>query len=148
MRLELTRRADYAIRATICLARERRGQLVPAPEIARRMDVPKRFLPQIMQDLVRAELVEATPGRGGGYQLTRPPGEVSLLEVIEAAEGDARRRKCVLGSSNCDATRACGIHDIFAAAQDALLDRLADSTILDAAQASDGASNTAHTLGS
>ena len=84
MRLELTRRADYAIRATICLARERRGQLVTAPEIAQRMDVPKRFLPQIMQDLVRAELVEGTPGRGGGYQLTRPPDEVSLLEVIEA----------------------------------------------------------------
>ena len=90
MRLELTRRADYAIRTTICLAREGSDRLVSAPVIARRMEVPARFLPQIMQDLTRAGIVEALPGRGGGYRLTRVPNEVSLLEVIEAVEVNNR----------------------------------------------------------
>ena len=134
MRLELTRRADYAIRTSICLAHEGRGRLVPAPDIARRMDVPPRFLPQIMQDLVRAGLVEATAGRGGGYRLARAPGEVSLLEVIEAVEGDVRRRTCVLRASACSAGQPCGVHDLFAEAQDAMLERLAVATVLDASR--------------
>lgn len=136
MRLELTRRADYAIRTSICLAYEGRGRLVPAPDIARRMDVPPRFLPQIMQDLVRARLVEAFPGRGGGYRLARAASEVSLLEVIEAVEGDVRRRTCVLRSGPCAGGATCGVHDLFAAAQDALLERLADATVKDAARES------------
>ena len=133
MRLELTRRADYAIRTTICLAQEGSDRFVPAPAIARRMDVPARFLPQIMQDLVRAGLVAGTPGRGGGYRLTRAPADVSLLEVIEAVEGDIRRRTCVLRSEACAARRPCGVHDLFAGAQDALLERLAQATVADAA---------------
>lgn len=132
MRLELTRRADYAIRTTICLAQEGSDRFVPAPAIARQMDVPARFLPQIMQDLVRAGLVAGVPGRGGGYRLTRAPADVSLLEVIEAVEGDIRRRTCVLRSEACAARRRCGVHDLFASAQDALLDRLARATVQDA----------------
>jgi Rrf2 family protein len=136
MRLELTRRADYAIRTTICLAREGGDRLIPAPAIARQMEVPGRFLPQIMQDLVRAGLVEGAPGRGGGYRLTRSPSRVSLLEVIEAVEGDVRRRTCVLRADACAPDRACGVHDLFASAQDALLDRLAQATVRDAARVS------------
>lgn len=132
MRLQLTRRADYAIRTALCLGREGSQAWLPAPVIAQRMDVPPRFLPQIMQDLVRAGLVEASLGRGGGYRLARAPEEVSLLEIIEAVEGDARRRTCVLSSSACDASRPCDVHALFANAQDALLDRLAEATVLDA----------------
>lgn len=146
MRLQLTRRADYAIRAVICLASEGSGQRIPVSTIAKRMEAPRRFLPQIMQDLVQAGLVDGTPGRGGGYRLTRAPGEISLLEVIEAIEGDARRRTCVLSSSNCDLARPCSVHDLFASAQDALLERLADATILDATTDGPTATNTAHPL--
>jgi Rrf2 family protein len=132
MRLQLTRRADYAIRTALCLAREGSGQMLPASVIAERMEVPPRFLPQIMQDLVRAGLVEASIGRGGGYRLARRPAGISLLEVIEAVEGDARRRTCVLSSGSCDPSRPCDVHELFASAQDALLDRLRDATVLDA----------------
>jgi Rrf2 family protein len=86
---------------------------------------------------VRAGLVEASPGRGGGYRLTRAPDEVTLLEVIEAVEGDIRRRTCVLRADACAADRACGVHDLFAAAQDALLEQLAAATVQDAARGTD-----------
>lgn len=138
MRLELTRGADYAIRTTICLAREGDGRLVSAPVIAQRMDVPRRFLPQIMQDLVRAGLVEGSPGRGGGYRLTRAPEEVSLLEVIEAIEGDVRRRTCVLRADACSPSEPCGVHDMFASAQEAMLEQFARATVQDASHASGG----------
>jgi len=132
VRLQLTRRADYAIRVALCLGREQEGARLAASEIARRMDVPPRFLPQVMQDLVGARLVEASLGRGGGYRLTRPPGDISLLEVIEAVEGDARRRTCVLSAGDCDASRPCDVHGLFARAQDALLEELRGASIHDA----------------
>jgi Rrf2 family protein len=134
MRLQLTRRADYAIRTSICLAREGSAEWLAARDIARRMDVPPRFLPQIMQDLVHAGLVESSLGRGGGYRLARAPGAVSLLDVIEAVEGDARRRTCVLSSGACDADRPCDVHEFFASAQDALLERLSMATVADVAR--------------
>jgi len=108
--------------------------LVSAPHIARLMSVPPRFLPQIMQDLVRAGIVEASPGRGGGYRLTRAPGEVTLLEVIEAVEGNVRRQTCVLRADACGADQPCGVHDLFAEAQDALLERFAMATVREAAR--------------
>jgi len=134
MRLELTRRADYAIRAVLFLARHGEPGPASASRVAAGMGIPVRFLPHVMQDLSRAGIVQATVGRGGGYRLARDPRDVSLLEVIEAVEGDARRRACVLRSAACDPRRPCEVHGVFAAAQDALLERLAKASIQDAVE--------------
>jgi Rrf2 family protein len=132
MRLELTHRGAYAIRAVLTLAREHGGGVVPARAIAREMDIPVRFLPQVLGDLARAGLVEARLGRAGGYRLTRDPHRVSLLEVIEAVEGDARRQTCVLTGRHCgESPEACDVHDIFSDAQVAILTRLADTSVAD-----------------
>jgi Rrf2 family protein len=133
MRLELTRRADYAVRTALYLARDATGEAVPAARVAEAMRIPPRFLAQVMQDLVRAGIVEARLGRDGGYRLTAPAGELSMLRIIQAVEGTAatERRRCVLRSATCDAGRPCDVHAFFAAAQDALLAELARSTIQD-----------------
>ena len=96
MRLELTKRGDYAVRAMLALTRGAGQGLLSARRIADAMDIPVRFLPQVLADLQRAGLIEAAPGRSGGYRLARDPESVSLLHVIEAVEGDSRRQACVL----------------------------------------------------
>ncbi len=121
MRLELTRRGDYAVRAMLVLSRRPVGGLVSVRRIAEEMDIPARFLPQVMGDLVRAGLVEATTGRNGGYRLARPAAEISLLDVVEAVEGDSRRRTCVLRGGPCGLDGYCDVHDVFFAAQDVML---------------------------
>jgi Rrf2 family protein len=132
MRLGLTHRGAYAVRAVLTLARSHGGGVVPARAIAREMDIPVRFLPQVLADLARAGLVEARLGRAGGYRLTRDPGRVSLLEVIEAVEGDARRQTCVLTGRRCGASpEPCEVHEIFSRAQVAILSRLSDTTVAD-----------------
>jgi len=130
MKLELTRRGSYAIRAAISLAHVDDGQLATAPHIAAAMGIPPRFLPQVMGDLVRAGLVEGVVGRGGGYRLARGASQISLLEVIEASEGDARRRTCVLKGVECgDQKTGCDVHGVFAAAQAALLLELGGTSL-------------------
>ena len=130
MRLQLTKRTDYAIRACIHLAMEQRCP-ISSRRIAERMEIPDRFLPQVMGDLAAAGLVEATTGRAGGYRLARPAAEVSLLDVVEAAEGDSRRRTCVLRGGPCGLDGHCDVHEVFFAAQDAMLLALASASLAD-----------------
>lgn len=129
MRLELTKRGDYAVRAMLALARAPRAERLSVRRIAEAMDIPGRFLPQVMTDLVRAGLVEAISGRSGGYRLTRPASHISLLQVVEAVEGDSRRRTCVLRGGPCGLDGHCDVHDVFFAAQDAMLSTLSSASL-------------------
>ena|SRR6478735_5320008 len=129
MRLELTKRADYAIRTVLALSRAADGERVSVRRIAADEGVPARFLPQVMGDLVRAGLVEGAVGRSGGYRLAKPSEEISLLEVVEAVEGDSRRRVCILRGGPCALDGVCDVHAVFAAAQDDVLGRLRTATI-------------------
>ena len=128
MRLDLTKRSDYAIRAMLLLAHHGEG-LMSSRQIAKEMHIPPRFLPQIMGDLSRAGLVEPHPGRSGGYRLVESAEGVSLLRVIEAVEGDPHRQVCVLRGTACGSDGECAVHSIFFSAEGALLDRLNSATL-------------------
>jgi Rrf2 family protein len=128
VRLELTHRADYAVRAMTALAAQRETGLLSVRRIAEAMSIPPRFLPQVMRDLAAAGLVQAQPGRRGGYRLTRPADQVTVLEVIEAAEGDTRRQTCVLRGGPCGRDGYCAVHPVFADAQEAVLRHLGEAT--------------------
>ena len=130
MRIELTRRGDYAIRAMLALAAED-GALLSVRRIATQMAVPARFLPHVMQDLLAAGLVVARTGRTGGYRLARPKETISLLEIITAIEGDGRRQSCVLRGGPCGLDGFCAVHRVFTAAQEGLLAPLARATLAD-----------------
>lgn len=143
VRLELTKRGDYAVRAMLTLARAPGGTLLSVRRIAEEMSIPVRFLPQVMGDLVAANLVEATTGRAGGYRLARHATAITLLDVVEAVEGDSRRRTCVLRGGPCGLDGFCDVHDVFFEAQDAMLAtlgaaRLADLPIRRGGQLPDG----------
>ncbi len=132
LRLELTRRGDYAIRAMLHLARTD-GETLSGAEIAQRTQIPARFVGQVMGDLTRAGLVVARIGRRGGYRLARSASGISLLEIVEAVEGVTQRKTCVLSQGACTHESACEVHELFAAAQNALISRLAQSTLAAAA---------------
>lgn len=134
MRLELTRRADYAVRAMLALAVPDGPRPQSVRRIAERMAIPPRFLPQVMHDLSEADLVDAFPGRHGGYRLSRPADEISLLGIIEAVEGDTRRQSCVLRGGPCGVEGFCAVHEVFAGAQDDVLARLDRARLAEVAE--------------
>jgi len=116
----------------LALARHGGDEPLSASRIADAMAIPPRFVGQVMGDLVDAGLVEARTGRGGGYRLVDSPADITILDIVEATEGDTRRRTCVLRNAPCSVDGACDVHAIFQAAQDALIDRLANSTLAEA----------------
>jgi Rrf2 family protein len=129
MRLELTRRTEYAIRA--CLRLASADGVVSGPTIAVDTAAPDRFLARILVDLAEAGIVEARIGRSGGYQLRRPAANLTLLELVEAVEGPSRSTRCVLHERSCDASRPCAIHPVWNAAQSGLIGVLAATTLAD-----------------
>lgn len=129
MKVELTKRGDYAVRAMLALAAADGEEPLTGRELAERTRVPPSFLPQVMADLSRAGLVSGRIGRLGGYRLARPPGAISLLEIIETIEGDSRRTVCVLRNGPCGVDGRCAAHASFYAAQEALRASLAGATL-------------------
>lgn len=130
MKLELTKRGDYAIRAMLALAADGAEQRTAA-QLAAHARIPPSYVPQVMGDLVRAGLVANRRGRHGGYRLARNAGDIHLLAVVEAVEGDGRIRTCVLRGDACRRERACDVHAAFAQAQAAMSDALAAVSLAD-----------------
>jgi Rrf2 family protein len=130
MRMELGRRADYALRATLDLARHE-GKRRKARETAGAVDVPQQYLPQVMAALVRAGIVVSVAGRDGGYLLARRPEEVSLLDVVEAVDGPIRSTVCVLRGGPCTWDGTCAVHEAWSAAQEAFRAEFARTSLAD-----------------
>jgi Rrf2 family transcriptional regulator, iron-sulfur cluster assembly transcription factor len=133
MQMTLGSRGDYSVRATLDLARHYGSGRRKAREIAAQMQIPQKFLPQVLGVLVHAGIVDSTAGPGGGYTLARAPENVSLLEVVEAAEGPIRNQKCLLRGGPCHWEEACSLHYAWAEAQEALIDKLATTTFAELA---------------
>jgi Rrf2 family protein len=91
-----------------------------------------------MGDLVRGGIVANRRGRSGGYRLARRADEVSLLDIIEAVEGDGRARTCVLRGGPCrgQPDGACDVHHAFVKAQEAAFESLASTSVADVARGS------------
>src|SRR3954453_8867660 len=84
MRLELTRRGDYGVRAILALAGGSAGRPMSSRRITHKMAIPPQILPSVMRELARAGLVDAATGRTGGYRITRPASDITLLAIVEA----------------------------------------------------------------
>ncbi len=131
MDLQLTWRGDYAVRAAISLARAwEGGDYRKIREVAAEMEIPARYTPEILSLLLRAGLAQARAGRSGGYKLTRPPTEISLLEVIESSEGQLMTQRCVLSGGPCHwQGTICAVHPMLEAAGRALTDALRSASL-------------------
>ena len=133
MQASLGRKGDYSVRAVLDLARHG-GERRKAREIAGEMDIPHRYLTQILANLVQHGLLSAVAGPTGGYTLARPAEEISLLQVVEAAEGPIALEQCVLRGGPCTWEESCPIHIPWARAQNALAVQLAATSFGDLAK--------------
>jgi Rrf2 family transcriptional regulator, iron-sulfur cluster assembly transcription factor len=85
--MKLSTKTRYGVRAVFDIAFHNQGHPTQARDIARRQDVPLRYLEQIFQELRRANLVEAKRGPRGGYFLARAPEAITIGDVVRAVQG-------------------------------------------------------------
>lgn len=86
--LKLSVKSDYAARAVLSLAR-RHGteQRTRLEEIAVENGIPANYLAQILIELKAHHLVKSVRGKEGGYQLAKPPAEITLKDVLVCIHG-------------------------------------------------------------
>ena len=129
MGLQLTRGAEYAIRAMSYLARFPEGHVASLHEIGEAQDIPESFLAKILQSLVRAGLTVSQRGAHGGFALARPAAEITMRDVIEAVDGPVALNQCVLWPEDCRRSGDCETHKAWAKAQAQLMDVLDTVTL-------------------
>lgn len=104
----ISQTAEYALRAVVWLA-SHPGHALGTARIADATRVPAGYLSKVLQSLARAGIVISQPGRRGGFVLSRPPEEMSVLDVINAVDPVQRIRTCPL-SLTTHGTTLCPLH--------------------------------------
>lgn len=84
---------EYALRAVVALA-SGGGQPIVTSQLAKATEVPEGYLYKVLQQLGRKNLVQSQRGSKGGYTLTKPPEEITLLSVINAVDPVKRIQRC------------------------------------------------------
>ena len=85
--MKLSRTVGHALAAVICVAQSSPESLQNNRDICERVGLPRPFMLKLLGILTEKNILSSTRGRYGGYQMARPPEEITLLEIIEAIEG-------------------------------------------------------------
>jgi Rrf2 family protein len=122
--MQITRQADYAVRAVLHLARIDGNQRAATSQVAQAQHIPPSFLAKIISQLSIAGLLHTSRGARGGVTLAREPKDITLLEVIESIDGPIMLNECVGDSSTCTFDEDCPLRPVWCEAQNDLVTRL------------------------
>lgn len=113
--MRVSKKTDYALRALFTLVEHFGGAPIPIRELARRNDVPKKFLEQIMLDLKSQGWVKSEAGIRGGYVLAKNPSRITMGEVIRHFDGILAPISCVSvrGYERCSQEPVCKFRRVF-----------------------------------
>jgi Rrf2 family protein len=125
--MQITRQADYAIRAVRYLAGQEPNQRSATSTVAKEMKIPPSFLAKIISQLSIAGLLHTSRGARGGVTLAREPANISMLDVVEAIDGPILLNECVGDPANCDFSEECMAHPIWKEVQETLVKRLRET---------------------
>ena len=125
--MQITRQADYAIRAVLYIARLEENQRAATSQIAKEQKIPPSFLAKIISQLSIAGLLQTSRGARGGVTLARSPEEITLLDVVEAIDGPIALNECVHDHGACSFGDECPMRPIWCDAQEDLVKRLMDT---------------------
>ena len=129
--MQITRQADYAVRAVLHLARMGNTERAATSSVAKEQNIPPSFLAKIISQLSIAGLLHTSRGARGGVTLARDPAEITLLEGVEAIDGPIQLNECVGNDGVCTFDGNCPIKPVWCNAQEELVNRLKSTNFAD-----------------
>lgn len=121
---------EYAIRALLYVAQNAPDEHFSLKKVCRKVKIPEQFTRKVFQSLVHRGLLESVTGPGGGYRLKQRPHEITLLDIIQAAEGKETYERCVMGLPQCGELNPCPLHALWKTLRHKICSKL-DSKTLD-----------------
>ena len=138
----LSNKAKYATRALLDLTLQYDRGPVLIHDIAKRQEIPIKFLEQILLTLKHSGFVESRKGRGGGYFLAKPPSKITLGAVVRAIDGPLAPISCVsvtrYMACGCPDAATCGLRSVWQEARDQLADVLDRATFAEIRERQEG----------
>jgi len=125
--MQITRQADYALRAVIYLSKLEPEERAATSQIAQEQHIPPSFLAKIVSQLSVAGLLQTSRGARGGVSLARSPQEINVLDVVEAIDGPILLNECV-NNGSCEFGEDCPMKPVWCETQKDLTQRLSKIT--------------------
>jgi Rrf2 family protein len=132
--MQVTREGDYGIRSVLYLARQPLKKVSFVNEISEEYKIPRSFLAKILQKLVRAKLVRSYRGVKGGFSLAKPARDVTVLDVLEAIEGNLALNICLADKKKCTFSKHCPTHFLWVNVQSKISETLKKTNFEDLAK--------------
>lgn len=132
----LTKKAKYAFKALIALARNKENRPLLISAIAEKEQLPKKFLEAILLELKRNGMLGSKKGAGGGYYLMKPAEDIKMSAVIRIIDGPIALLPCVSLNfyercDECSNEPYCGIRDVMKDVRDVTLKIMGETSIAD-----------------
>lgn len=138
----LSQKAKYAIKALLELARLQDGEVLQSGEIAKRQNIPKKFLDLIFFDLRGHGIVHSTRGREGGFALSHSPADISIARIVRAIDGPLAPLPCASVTAyrrcaDCKDEKTCEVRKMMREVRDAASAILDNTSLAEAAAISE-----------
>ena len=128
--MQLSRQADYALRMVLDLSAEPQPQ-GRIKDIAQRQGIPEPYLAKVVQVLARAGLVHTVRGPRGGVRLAHSPQNITLRQVVEAAEGPLALTRCLAWAGECPQVPRCSARRFWGRLQETMVAEMEAVTMAD-----------------
>ncbi len=129
MTVIFSKKCEYGLQAVLYLAARHSGEVIPADEIARKLNIPKEFVSKILQSLTESGIVDSRKGKSGGFFLAKDPSRIRLIDIVAAIDGLGMFNNCVLGFPNCSPDNPCPLHSKWGELRTKAYNMLTDETI-------------------
>jgi Rrf2 family iron-sulfur cluster assembly transcriptional regulator len=129
--MKLSTRSRYGTRLMLELAEHHQGRPIQLRAIAKRQDIPIKYLEQIVIPLKKAGYVTSVRGYRGGHMLAKHPSEVKVGEIVALMEGGRRLTVCSDNPEVCERSESCVTRWLWKEATEAMYERLNAVTLAD-----------------
>lgn len=120
--MNISQKCQYAVRATLELAKRHGRKPTAIAEIAAAQDIPPRFLEVILNEMRQGGFVQSRRGVRGGYLLAKLPREITVGQIIRFVDGNFEPVRCIdeQSRSSCSLRRGCALIEVWTAAKQAV----------------------------
>lgn len=129
--MNVSKKSDYALRALFTLVEHQGGKPIPIRELARRNEIPRRFLEQIMIEMRQQGWVKSVAGKLGGYLLGRKPEQITMGEVVRHFDGYLAPLACVSATryERCSQEPVCRFRRVMLEARNSVAKLMEEATL-------------------
>jgi Rrf2 family protein len=129
--MRLSTKSRYGTRAVLDIALHYKNGPVTLKEMSRRQDVSRKYLGQIINHLLTADILESIRGPQGGYVLSRPPDSIRLGDIIRALDGSVAPSRCVDNPAVCERNAKCVTREVWTRVKESVESVIDETTVAD-----------------